>query len=294
MVDNGSVDGSPEKVESEFPQVKVIRAGKNLGFAGGNNFGIPHCHGRYVFFLNNDTRLHERAMETLAESIARFPGIRIFACFLLNYYKPDLVDSAGDTLYTTGAPFSFQGYPASLFTEPRPVLGACAGAAVYAREVLEKTGGFDPDFFLIFEDLDLSLRARHLGYDILFLPDVKVFHKSSASLGGKRSPLAIYYCERNLPSLLLKDLPLPQLLAMLPAFSLLKSAALIKAAREGNLAPFAKGTWHALREFPGNLRKRLSIMSSSRMSGREFRGLLRRNWLKERLAFRRGNRQPVL
>ncbi|HKP95114.1 MAG TPA: glycosyltransferase family 2 protein [Fibrobacteria bacterium] len=289
MVDNGSRDGSAERVERDYPSVKVVRAGGNLGFAGGNNHGIPHCSGDFIFLLNNDTRMEPDTLDALARAAADHPDVHIFACFLLNYYRPDLADSAGDTLYATGAPFSFQGYPAAAFRLPRFVTCACAGAALYSRECLERTGGFDTDFFLIFEDMDLSLRARHLGYSILFLPAARVHHKSSASLGGKRSPLAIYYCERNHANLLLKNFPLADLLRLVPAFTLMKLAALLKAMREGNLKPFLKGNLEALRLVPGTLRKRKRILGASTLSRPEFTALLRKRWWQERRAFKRGD-----
>lgn len=287
LVDNGSRDGSAEYVEERFPTVKVLRAGANLGFAGGNNFGLPHCRGDYVLFLNNDTRIDPGAVEKLVQATLSHPDVDVFSCFLLNFYRPELVDSAGDTLYRTGGVFSFQGYPARMFGEPRPVTAACAGAALYSRKCLERTGGFDEDFFLIFEDIDLSLRARHAGFSILFVPEAKVYHKSSASLGGKRSALAIYYCERNLPLLLAKDFPLTVLVRMLPWLVLLKFLALVKAGREGKLGPFLRGTAHGLVRLPGAVGKRKAIFGSSVLSARDFWGLLRPGWLKERLLFKK-------
>lgn len=289
MVDNGSKDGSVERVETAYPRVKTLRAGKNLGFADGNNFGLPHCKGDFIFFLNNDTRMEAGALGELARSIEAHPEEHVFACFLLNYYQPELADSAGDSIYRTGAVFSFRGYPASDFSEPRFVASACAGAAVFSREALADIGGFDGDFFLIFEDVDLSLRARHRGYRILFLPSVKIRHKSSASLGGKKSALAIYYCERNFLPLLVKDFPLSSILRMLPALIILKCVRGIKAARGGNLRAFLRGTFGALSLVPKMIGKRKGILSASRLTVPEFHSSLRKNWIAERRAFRRGD-----
>src|SRR4051794_12378096 len=79
MVDNGSHDGSAERVEARFPSVKVVRAGKNLGFAEGNNFGYPHCKGDFIFFLNNDTRLDPDALLKLAQAVSEHGEIHVFA-----------------------------------------------------------------------------------------------------------------------------------------------------------------------------------------------------------------------
>ena len=84
----------------------------------------------------------------------------------------------------------FSGYPVSLFGSPRFITAACAGAATYSRRVLDEVGAFDEDFFLNYEDLDLSFRSQHAGERILFVPSSKVFHKGSASLGGRKAPSA--------------------------------------------------------------------------------------------------------
>ena len=161
MVDNASKDASVEFVEKRFPFVKTIRSARNLGFAGGNNLGLPHCRGYYVFLLNNDTRLDQDALKALSEAIHLHPQVHVFACFLIDFKDQKRVDSAGDTIYTTGIPFSFTGFPVSHFTNERPVTSACAGAAAYSRTVLEKLKGFDEDFFLLFEDLDPHIRNGH-------------------------------------------------------------------------------------------------------------------------------------
>lgn len=289
MVDNGSKDGSAEHVERAFSAVKVIRAGANLGFAGGNNFGLPHCTGDFVFFLNNDTRLEPGTVANLMAAVSEHPDVEAFGCLLLDYRDPSKVDSAGDTLYDTGGVFSFHGYPASLFDRPRFITSACAGAALYSRALLERLGGFDEDFFLNFEDMDLSLRARHLGHRILFVPSARVHHKGSATLGGKMSALSFYYSERNLPLLLLKTFPLPNLARMLPAFLLLKAMRGITAARQGQLGAYLRGNLGALALAPRMLAKRRRILAESRLSSGEFQALLRKNWLKERRAFKRGD-----
>lgn len=287
MVDNDSRDGSVEYVASRFPEVRVFPSGSNLGFAGGNNFGLRHCRGDFVFLLNNDTRLDPDALASIAREIQSHPGTRVFACFLVDFHRPDRADSAGDTLYTAGVPFSFAGFPISKFSEPRAVTAACAGAAVYARPLLESLGGFDEDFFLIFEDVDLSLRARHLGEEILFIPSVKVYHKGSASLGGKRSPLSFYYSERNFLPLLIKNYPLPSLLRTLPRYLAIKAFRFFHALRLGCLGAYLRANRDTLKMLPGSLRKRREILGTSRLAHGQFDRLLRRNWLRERLAVSR-------
>jgi len=284
MVDNASKDVSLEFVKNRFPEVRIVPSETNLGFAGGNNLGLEHCRGEYVFLLNNDTRLEPRALENLAYAIFLHPQIHVFACFMLNFNNPELVDSAGDTLYTTGVTFSFRGFPVSNFLEERFVTSACAGAAVYTRELLEQLKGFDEDFFLLLEDVDLSLRAQHRGESILFLPSVKVFHKGSATLGGVQSPVSFYYVERNFLWLLLKNYPWPSLADTLPRYLVIKILRFFHAVRFRCVGKYFRANWDSLKGIKSMLGKRHVILGNSRISSRKFKSLLRRGWLKERIA----------
>lgn len=288
VVDNASHDTSVAFVRERFPQVKMVLSDTNLGFAGGNNLGLRHCMGRQVLLLNNDTRMEAGCLAALAEAVRTYAPVRIFQPMQLDYYQPDKVDSAGDTVYTAFFSFSFTGYPAAIFSDPRPITGACAAAALYPRDLLEKLGGFDEDFFLVYEDLDLSLRARHLGEEILLLPAAKVLHKRSASL-GKRSALTLFYSERNFALCVLKNYPTAVLLPRLPAFLLMKAFNLLVSARAGMLGVYLKATWASLRLAPAMLAKRSAILGASRLPAARFSALLRRGWLRERLAFKSGH-----
>lgn len=289
LVDNASHDGSAEFIRERFPAVKLVVSPVNTGFAGGNNLGFPHCSGGSVFLLNNDTRLADDALASLARDLDAYPEVGVFACFLLSYKEPDKVDSAGDTIYGWGSTFSFGGYPASMFTAPRPVTSACAGAAVYRKRVLDKIGWFDEDFFLNFEDMDLSLRARHAGEQILFLPSVKVYHKGSATLGGKSSRLSLFYSERNYLSMVLKNFPLGSLIRFLPALAFSKAASLRTCLANGCAGAYWSANLEALRLLPKTLAKRRRIQGASVLTSRQFSRLLRPSWIKERIAFHRGD-----
>lgn len=288
LVDNASIDGSIGYIEKNFNKIKIIKSDLNRGFAGGNNLGIPFCTGDYILFLNNDTRLDNNFLLALNNSINTFSTYSIFACFLLNYNEPQLADSAGDTVYTNGVPHGFSGYPATLFAKPREVTAACAGAALYSKKVLEKIGVFDEDFFLIFEDLDLSFRARHAGEKILFVPDAKVYHKGSASMGGKTSSTSFFYCERNIWLFILKNFPTPIILSMLPNLILFKGFRFFLSLRHRKFKLFLKATFVCMKLIPVILVKRKKILSNSVLTNKEFKQLLRPNWLKERIEIRRG------
>jgi GT2 family glycosyltransferase len=185
------------------------------------------------------------------------------------------------------------GYPATLFTQPREVIGACGGAAVYARSLLDEIGGFDEDFFLIYEDVDLSLRARHNGDRFLFLPDVRVLHKGSASIGGTFSPTAIYYTTRNNILFAAKNFPARTLIRCLPAMTAALAFRGAQSVRRGRLAAFLKGLRDGLLKLQSALRKRRTILSHSKIERVEFERMMRPGWLRERRDFKRGGKHFV-
>ncbi len=286
LVDNASQDGSIAYLEKKFPQVQIIRSPSNTGFAGGNNLGLPHCNGEFVFLLNNDTQLEADVLRNIEHAIKNHPDIQVFGCFLINYRERHLADSAGDTVYTNGIPFSFSGYPVQKFTEEKFISAACAGAAVYSQKIIKQIGFFDEDFFLLFEDLDLSFRAQHGGFKILFLPDAKVYHKGSASLGGKKSKTSLYFSERNLSLFYFKNYPTLTLLKSLPHFFCMKCLRFFNYLRLGLGITFIKANWDSLCLIPKMWPKRKAILRHSALSSKEFESLLRKNWLKERIAFK--------
>lgn len=291
FVDNASSDGSIEFMRANFPQAVLVRSEANLGFAGGNNLGFKHSRGELVFLLNNDTRLAPDALRKLAEAAAERPDVGVFSAFLINYADESLSDSGGDTVYTNGFVAALGGYPVEIFNRRRLIASACGAAAMFRMPLLRKTGGFDEDFFLNFEDLDLSFRCRHLGESILFLPEARVYHKGSASLGGKTSRLSVYYSERNQAWFLVKNFPAVFLARALPFLLLSKTLRLWQSARRGQLGAYFSANIHGIAGLPRMLAKRRAILSASKLSSREFGSLLRPGWLRERLAYRRGNRR---
>ena len=289
LVDNASTDGSAEFVRARFPDVNIVDAGANLGFAGGNNLGIRHCRGEWIFLLNNDTRLEPGALSAIHEGTARHPDYRIFACFMLNHRDPTRVDNAGEAFYRAGFTYGFSGWPSDAFKAPREVVGACGGAAVFRADVLRGLEGFDEDFFLIFEDVDLCCRARHLGEKILFLPDARVLHKGSASIGGQASDIAVYYATRNYLFFLIKNFPIRSLVVAAPGALYGMCSRFVNVSRRGQSRVFLRALRDAARLFPEMLRRRRRILAGSKISSLEFGRLFRSGWLRESRAFRRGD-----
>jgi GT2 family glycosyltransferase len=195
VVDNASPDGGGEILESEFPEIKLVKSETNLGFAGANNLGFRQSSGRYVLFLNPDTRVVGPAINTLLENIKSLPDAGIVGCKLLN---SDLsVQTASVQKFPTllnqltNVEYLRMKWPAcplwdisSLFREtPAPVKvevipGACM---LLKREVFEKAGLFTEDYFMYAEDIDLNYKVRSLGFSSYYVGTAQIVHHGGTS-----------------------------------------------------------------------------------------------------------------
>jgi len=273
VVDNNSNDGSTEYIKENFPNITLIENPENFGFAGGNNAGIKACNGEWIFFLNNDAILEKSCLEFLAKHIETKQ--LIYMPLMLKADSPEFVDSAGDMLYPWGYAYRYDNVPASKFLESKEIALACCGAAMFNRELIEKLNGFDEDFFLYYEDVDLSLRARHLGAKIWLVPQAKVFHKGSATVGKKTSS-RLYYIERNRFFAKLKNFPLSTLIKYAPISFICSVFSFILWTKRGFLGTWIKSRIDMLKGMPKMLKKRKIIFAESKINTDEFEKWLRK------------------
>jgi GT2 family glycosyltransferase len=206
-VDNGSTDGSDDRVEREFPGVELIRTGANLGFAGGNNVGIERALERgadWVLLLNNDATAEPGLVDALRRAAERRPDAGMLACVIL-----------GETgVQYAGATFQAKlGYSGRVGTRvPGGVTDTdrADGAAVaVSRAAIERAGVLDDSLFLYVEDVEWSLRVRESGFAVVVVPDARVRHKGSAATGGRASTTNLYYDTRNTIIVAERHAPLP-------------------------------------------------------------------------------------
>jgi GT2 family glycosyltransferase len=276
IVDNGSKDGSVEFVRERFPKVRVISSDTNLGFAAGNNLAIRQACTDYVALLNNDAEADPRWIEELVNALDRHPEISFCASKMVLHKNPGLADSCGDSYSVDGTPGKIGHLdPAAKHSEPMEVFGACAGAAMYRRSMLEELGGFDEDFFLVYEDSDLSFRARLRGYKCLYVPTAVVRHYLGGTL-GKNSSTAAYYAQRNMEYVFFKNMPTWLLFKYLPLHVLANAFRQLVFLTRGQASVFVRAKYDALRGMPMILRKRRRIQDGRRLSSLQVDALLTR------------------
>jgi len=282
FVDNASVDNSVETARIlasnlKLP-IKIVRLSTNTGFAKGNNEGLKQCSGKYIALLNNDTVASEDWLKSLVQAMDAHPEVGICASLLI-VAGTDIVDSAGDCLGSSLRAYKRgEGLSASLFVTEEFVFGACAGAALYRKTMIDKIGLFDDDFFLIFEDADLNFRAQLTGWKCLYVPEAKVQHKVSASI-KKIGKLATFHSVKNDKALVIKNAPWPILLKHFPLYLLEEVCfSLVYHAQNGNILSYFKGNLYFLKNLPRLLRKRKQIMQLKKVPTSYLSGLLISVW----------------
>jgi GT2 family glycosyltransferase len=283
MVDNASTDGSVDYLKDRADRFRLILNAENLGFAEGNNVGIREARGRYVVFLNNDTRVDAEWLSELVAAAEARPEAGMFASQVRAYDAPDTMDTSGIIVYRDGMSRGMGRLePAARYAEPCEVLAPSACAALYRRDVLEAIGGFDGDFFAYCEDLDLGMRARLAGWTGWYVPTATVYHRYSGT-GGKYSPLKAFLVERNHLFVLIKLFPKRLILASpfftgwryaLQAYGVLAGkGASGQFAKEGSalrLAPvLLKAYLEAFKALPRLLIQRRAIQRARRVDRRE-------------------------
>ncbi len=217
VVDNGSHDGSDTAIEQQFPHVRLIRSGENLGFGDGNNLGVEHASGTYLAFLNPDALVDPAWLDHLIDALESDPTVGAATSKILLHHDPTLINTCGGNLHLTGlALCRGMSQPASTYTETFPVDTISGAAFVMRRDLYEQIGGFDGTFFLYMEDTDISLRVRLAGYQCVCVPDSLVYHDYELRFGPKKT----YYQESNRYRMLLKIFSWKTLLVLLPALLL--------------------------------------------------------------------------
>lgn len=209
VVDNGSGDGSADRIAAALGDVDLIRGAVNAGYAGGNNVGIAAAlngGADAVLVLNNDLTLQPGCVAALTTALSRHPDWGIAAPLSLLEGDGDIVDFATGRVVLDHAALIAHGRDeprGDRFTGDATTEYVTGSAMLIRRDVLERIGRLDERFFLVWEDVDFSLRARAAGYGLGMTPAAIVRHARSASFGDEASPLQRYFFVRN-PYLLLR------------------------------------------------------------------------------------------
>ena len=216
VVDNGSSDGTAAFLRAQYPTVRLLE-GENVGYAGGNNRGASVAQGKWLVFLNPDTRLQPGALAALLAPLANSSAIGLTTACIVHMRQPDIVNACGNTIHYTGLTYCRgAGRPSAEYAEAGAVDAVSGAAFAVSRTVFAALGGFDEQFFMYVEDTDLSWRARLAGYRCWYVPRAVVEHDYQPSY----TPSKAFYLERNRYMMLLKNLQPATFVRLLPGLSL--------------------------------------------------------------------------
>ena len=200
VVDNGSRRDEATELEKLFPNINVVRSRKNLGFAGGNNLGIKASHGKYLFFVNNDTIFREFNAEALISRLESSENIGIVCPKIRFAWGNNPIQYAGFTglsrITLRNRSVGYGEDDHGQYDTARPTPYAHGAAMLVRREAIERAGYMPECYFLYYEELDWSMMIHRAGYGIWYDPSCTIYHKESQAT-GQASPQKTYYLTRN-------------------------------------------------------------------------------------------------
>jgi GT2 family glycosyltransferase len=267
VVDNGSRDDSVTWLREHWPEVEVVALPVNVGVTPALNVCARVGRGELVGMLNNDVELDPDFLAQLVASLRTHPEAGWAGPKLLDYYQREIIDGAGD-IFTWTAKGERRGHSQhdrGQYDAPRGIFGACGGAALYRRDVLEAVGPFDEDFFAFYEDVDWNLRAQLAGFSCRYVPTAVAYHMGSATIGRGLTDFTCYHLWRNVLWIIAKDLPISALLRHAPALMLGQRDNFVLALRQGKLKILWRAWRDATRGLPRALRKRREVQARRRI-----------------------------
>lgn len=215
IIDNDSYNDDylnlKEYIDSYRNNINLIKAQKNLGFAGGNNIGIEYAINKlncdYVLLLNNDTMVDEYFLNTLVDKIEEDSDIGVAGAKI--YYYPEK-----NKIWYAGGKIDWRKFTSIHFGEKKEDLGEynddievdfiTGCVMLIKKEVLNKVGYLPEEFFMYYEDFDFCIKVRQAGFKMIYVSQSKVYHKISSSTGGEESAFSLEYGTRNRKKLIKK------------------------------------------------------------------------------------------
>jgi GT2 family glycosyltransferase len=236
--------------------------------------------------LNNDVEVDKNCIANLRNAMETDARIGICAAKMI-VSGTQMIDSAGDGFSANLKGFKRgEGMSSShCYNKEEFVFGACAGAALYRRTMIEEIGFMDEDFFLIQEDTDLNFRAQLAGWKVMYVPSAVVYHRVRSTI-GHMSDMAIYYTLRNGEFVRIKNIPFAVFLRYLPEFVFGEFLDFVYfAVKHGKLATYIKAKFDVFKSLRMTLKKRKNIMKGiKKVDNKYVQSIITPVWNREFLA----------
>ena len=262
VVDNASTDPGTRDAFAALAAIDVIYNEENRGYGAAIN---QVCDGLAVddllVCLNPDAFPEPDCLAKLEAAAGHHPEMGSFATLMLKADDPSIVDGAGDLQSISGhARRRWHGKRlAALQLADGPVFSACAGACLYRVSAFRDVGGFDERFFMYSEDSDLGFRLQLAGFPCRFVANAVVQHLGSATTGGHGSDFCVFYGNRNVVWLTLKNFPFVLLPVAMFGHLAISGLLALQMLGRGQLGVFLRAKWAGLQQMTSAWRARETV-----------------------------------
>ena len=275
IVDNASSDSSVALIEGDYPEVILVRNDCNDGFAKGNNIGYLHAHGRYILLLNNDTESDPALLGNMVAAFAALPKAGSVQAKLVLIDQPDRLDACGAFFTATTLAYHFGfGKDATLplYNQALPMFSNKGACMMLRREVIEKVGFLDDDFWCYYEETDLCHRIWLAGWECWYWPRALCRHGLGGTSIKIENSIIHFHNFKNKLTSHLKNFSVTSLIWILPMHFLVGlgySLFFLLTGKWRNALAFFRGTGWVAANFGRILEKRRTVQRIRTMSDRD-------------------------
>ncbi len=247
FVDNASKDQSidlikdfAKKMRQKNVKIHTVVNKKNLGFAGGNNAALSSVTGKYVLLLNNDTTVTKNFIKELVNAIEKNPNVDCVQSKILSMDYPEKLDSVGAYLTNTGFLYHYGYFQKNKlsYDSTRELYTAKGACMMVKKEVIDRVGLFDSDFFAYFEESDFCHRIWLSGGKVVYAPKSVIYHKVGGTSNSMNNSFIQFHSFKNRINSYIKNLGTFELIKILPIHLLLCEVAAISFIPKGRIDLF--------------------------------------------------------
>lgn len=270
IVDNASTDGSVSWVRKHYPKAIVIENDRNLGFSHANNVGYLKSRGKYVLFLNNDTKVDKDFIREMVKPFLRDRTVGGVQSKILLLDDPKKLDSVGAYLTMTGFLYhnGFKREDNPEFDNTTDLYTVKGASMMFRRDVLDAVSVdgwiFDPSYFAYFEETDLCHRIWLAGYRLIYAPKAVIYHKMGATSSQLNNYFVQYHSFKNRINAYMKNLGAGYLIRILPihiASCIIVSLAFLLKGKTVVAGAVWKAIFWNMTSLPETLRKRKYVQT---------------------------------
>ncbi|MBS7648909.1 glycosyltransferase family 2 protein [Candidatus Bathyarchaeota archaeon] len=253
-----------EWLKNSFPEIKLLHYDHDIGASASHNVGKEFLDpkSKYIVFLDNDAYVTERWLIELVKTMENDEKIGIAQAKIVTAENAEMMDHAGIAIDALGTWYTLRGLKSDVIVNTLELFASSSAGCIVRRDVFEKVGGFDPDYFIYDDDTDFSFRVRLLGYSIILVPSSVVLHEG----GPERflSPKKLYHSVKNRMCTMLKNYELKNLLWRLSLYLTLTFLAGVGLSLIGRMVEsreIFKSLFYPLLNLRGIMMKRMHVQS---------------------------------